>query len=123
MGNATVPLTMTANVNYSGANLIGNSYTAAIPIATALTTDIADQTVYLFNTGTRDQWRKLNGNSVNVSGVAGGQYLAVPFKLAGQTPEGSTTTLPSMIPSTQAFMMLADKNTNLTIDYSNLVQN
>jgi hypothetical protein len=123
VGNATVPLTMTANVNYSGANLIGNSYTAAIPIATALTTDIADQTVYLFNTGTRDQWRKLNGNSVNVSGVAGGQYLAVPFKLAGQTPEGSTTTLPSMIPSTQAFMMLADKNTNLNIDYSKLVKN
>lgn len=123
VGNATVPLTMTANVNYSGANLIGNSYTAAIPIATALTTDLTDQTVYLFNTGTRDQWRKLNGSTVNRSGVAGGQYLAVPFKLAGQTPEGATTALPSMIPSTQAFMMLADKNTNLNIDYSKLVKN
>ena len=123
VGNATVPLTMTANVNYSGANLIGNSYTAAIPIATALTTDLTDQTVYLFNTGTRDQWRKLNGSTVNLSGVAGGQYLAVPFKLAGQTPEGATTALPSMIPSTQAFMMLADKNTNLNIDYSKLVKN
>ena len=123
VGNSTVPLTRTASVNYSGANLIGNSYTAAIPIATALTTDLTDQTVYLFNTGTRDQWRKLNGSTVNLSGVAGGQYLAVPFKLAGQTPEGATTALPSMIPSTQAFMMLADKNTNLNIDYSKLVKN
>jgi uncharacterized repeat protein (TIGR01451 family) len=123
VGNSTVPLTRTASVNYSGANLIGNSYTAAIPIATALTTDLTDQTVYLFNTGTRDQWRKLNGSTVNLSGVAGGQYLAVPFKLAGQTPEGATTALPSMIPSTQAFMMLADKNMNLNIDYSKLVKN
>ncbi|MCH3984996.1 MAG: hypothetical protein LKE55_02465, partial [Prevotella sp.] len=39
VGNATVPLTRTGSVNYSGANLIGNSYTAAIPIATALSFD------------------------------------------------------------------------------------
>lgn len=123
VGNAIVPLTKTANVNYSGANLIGNSYTAAIPIATALATDITDKTVYLFNTGTRDQWRRLNGSQVNVSGVAGGQYLAVPFNLAGQIPSGSSTALPSMIPATHAFMLLSDKNTTLNIDYSKLVKN
>ncbi|NLI35471.1 MAG: hypothetical protein GX416_02980 [Bacteroidales bacterium] len=123
VGNATISLTKTANVNYSGANLIGNSYTAAIPIATALTTDITDKTVYLFNTGTRDQWRRLNGSQVNVSGIAGGQYLAVPFNLAGQTPGGSSTALPSMIPATHAFMLLADKNTTLNIDYSKLTKN
>jgi uncharacterized repeat protein (TIGR01451 family) len=124
-GNATVPLTKTANVSYSGANLIGNSYTAAIPIATALSfsTAITDQSVYLFNTGTRDQWRKLDGSSVQFSGVAGGQYLAVPFYLAGQIPSGSSTALPSMIPATQSFMILADKATTLTIDYSKLVKN
>ncbi len=124
-GNATVPLTKTANVSYSGANLIGNSYTAAIPIATALSfsTAITDQSVYLFNTGTRDQWRKLDGSSVQFSGVAGGQYLAVPFYLAGQIPSGSSTALPSMIPATQSFMILADKATNLAIDYSKLVKN
>lgn len=124
-GNATVPLTKTANVSYSGANLIGNSYTAAIPIATALSfsTAITDQSVYLFNTGTRDQWRKLDGSSVNLSGVAGGQYLAVPFNLAGQIPSGSSTALPSMIPATQSFMILADKATTLAIDYSKLVKN
>lgn len=123
VGNAIVPLTKTANVNYSGVNLIGNSYTAAIPIATALATDITDKTVYLFNTGTRDQWRRLNGSQVNVSGVSGGQYLAVPFNLAGQIPSGSSTALPSMIPATHAFMLLSDKNTTLNIDYSKLVKN
>ena len=125
VGNATVPLTRTGSVNYSGANLIGNSYTAAIPIATALSFDDTGQEeeVYLFNTGTRDEWRKLDGSTVNLSGVAGGQYLAVPFNLAGQVPSGSSTALPSMIPSSQAFMVLADKATNLNIDYSKLVKN
>lgn len=125
VGDVTVPLTKTDAVNYSGANLIGNSYTAAIPIASALTFDNQDQEkeVHLFNTGTRDQWRKLDGSSVNLSGVAGGQYLAVPFELAGQTPSGSTTTLPAMIPSTQTFMVLASKAGNLSIDYSQLVKN
>ncbi len=113
--NATVSLTKTANVNYSGTNLIANSYTAAIPIKDGITADITDKTVYLFNTGTRDQWRKLNGSTA--SGLMGGQYLAVPINLAGQ--EG----IPSMIPSTHAFMVIADKATSLVIDYSKLVKN
>ncbi len=118
VGNATVALTKTASVNYSGTNLIGNSYTAAIPInsdALKFSPTITNQTVYLFNTGTRDQWRKLNGSTA--SGLMAGQYLAVPIKLAGQ--EG----IPSMIPSTHAFMVIADKATSLTIDYSKLVKN
>ena len=117
VGNAYVMLTKTPSVNYSGANLIGNSYTAAIPIATGLSfsTEIADKAVYLFNTGTRDQWRKLNGSTA--TGVASGKYLSVPFHLARQPG------LPAVIPSMHSFMIFADPATTLTIDYKKLEKN
>lgn len=118
VGNALVTLSKTPMVNYSGANLVGNSFTAAIPInseALQFSTEIGDKTVYLFNTGTRDQWRKLNGGTAD--GLAAGQYLAVPINLAGQVD------LPNMIPSTHSFMVFADPATMLTIDYKKLVKN
>lgn len=119
VGDATVGLTKTTNVNYSGTNLVGNSYTAAIPIsadALKFSDDNIEQSVYLFNTGTRDQWRKLNGG--NTDGIASGQYLNVPFHLAGQNDD-----LPSMIPSMHAFMILAESSATLSIDYTKLVKN
>lgn len=117
--NATVALTSTTGVNYRGVNLVGNSFTAAIPIneeALQFSPGITDKSVYLFNTGTRDQWRKFNGSSIN--GLAAGRYLAVPIKLAGEEE------MPKMIPSMHAFMILADDNAStLTIDYGKLVKN
>lgn len=125
VGNAVVALTKTSNVNYSGMNLIANSFTAAIPISEdaitgasdALVTDneLAEKAVYLFNTGTRDQWRKLNGGSI--AGIAGGQYTAVPVKLGGQTG------LPDRILSMHSFMVNAGSNTNITLKYDQLVKN
>lgn len=102
VGDAGVDLTKTDDVNYTGVNLVGNSYTAAIPInADALVfPDEFDQTVYLFNTGTRDQWRKLNGTAINQDGYRSGQYLAVPLNL------GETDPFPDRIPSMHAFMVL-----------------
>lgn len=121
IGDATVGLTRTDNVNYPGVNLVGNSYTAAIPISQdALTFPSGvQQTVYLFNTGTRDQWRKLNGSVVNEDGYRSGQYLAVPVNLGGQD------NFPDRIPSMHAFMVLAESGSggNLGIDYSKLVKN
>lgn len=122
VGDATVGLTRTANVNYPGANLVGNSYTAAIPIkeeAFEFPTGV-DKTVFLFNTGTRDQWRKLNGTAINQNGYRSGQYLAVPVNLGG------TLHFPDRIPSMHAFMLLVDAGTasaNLGIKYSELVKN
>ncbi len=119
IGSVTVGLTRTATVNYPGANLVGNSYTAAIPISgDALTFPAGvEETVYLFNTGTRDQWRKLNGTAIN--GYRSGQYLAVPVDLGGQDD------FPDRIPSMHAFMVLAQSGSggNLGIDYSKLVKN
>lgn len=121
IGSITVGLTRTATVNYPGANLVGNSYTAAIPISgDALTFPAGvEETVYLFNTGTRDQWRKLNGTAINQGGYRSGQYLAVPVNLGGQDD------FPDRIPSMHAFMVLAQSGSggNLGIDYSKLVKN
>ena len=118
VGDATVGLTRTSGVNYSGSNLVGNSYTAAIDIKNALVFPAeTEQTVYLFNTGTRDQWRKLNGSTV--SGYRAGQYLAVPRNTAGQS------NLPDRIPSMHAFLMRMQTGTSssLGITYNKLIKN
>ncbi|MFT4222589.1 Ig-like domain-containing protein [Dysgonomonas sp.] len=118
IGDAIVPVTKTSNVNYSGMNLLSNSYTGAIPISTdAITFDsgLLEETVYLFNTGTRDQWRKLNGSTE--TGISGGQYQAVPFHLAGQG------TLPDRILSMHAFMLNALKSGQITLKYDKLGKN
>ena len=121
VGDETIDITRTNNVNYQGVNLIGNSYTAAIPInSTTLSfPEGADKTVYLFNTGTRDQWRKLNGAAINQQGFRSGQYLAVPLNLGGQE------NLPDRIPSMHSFMVVVGSGTGggVVIDYSELVKN
>ena len=119
VGNANVALTKTANVNYSGTNLVSNSYTAAIPIsADAMTFPAgAEQAVYLYNTGTRDQWRKLNGSAINQYGYRSGQYLAVPVNLGGQG------NFPDRIPSTHAFLLQTTASGTLNINYNKLIKN
>lgn len=120
IGDATVGLTKTTTsaVNYSGMNLIANSFTAAIPIdknAIKYNDGTVADAVYLFNTGTRDQWRKLNGG--NVPNVVSGTYTSVPLKVGGQAG------LPNSIPSMHTFMVEAKSNTNIYLIYSELVKN
>ena len=118
VGDATISLSKTGGVNYSGMNLIANSYSAAIPIsedAIQYNASGWDKQVYLFNAGTRDQWRKLNGGSI--AGVAAGQYTAVPVKLGGQAG------LPDRILSMHSFMVNAGSNANITLKYDQLVKN
>lgn len=118
VGNALLPLTKTSAVNYSGMNLISNSFTAAVPItkdAIVYSNELEDETVYLFNTGTRDQWRKLNGGSV--SGVSSGQYQSVPINLAGKAG------LPDRILSMHTFMLNAKSGGNITLMYDKVVKN
>ena len=125
VGDKNIVLSKTPGVNYSGMNLLANSYTAAIPISaeaitnstSALVTDaIGEATVYLFNRGTRDQWRKTNGGTV--TGIAGGQYTAVPINLAGQA------TLPDRILSMHSFMVnAASDEAQISLKYDQLVKN
>lgn len=119
VGDAIIPLTKTLNVDYSGINLIGNSFTAAIPINSLAinlgSVALKENTAYLFNMGTRDQWRKLNGGISN--GIAAGQYQAIPFNLAGQAG------LPDRILSMHAFMLNVATPGNIVLAYDQLVKN
>ena len=120
VGDATVGLTKTTTpaVNYSGMNLVANSFTAAIPIdADAIKYSATDWNgqVYLFNTGTRDEWRKLNGGSV--PNVVAGTYTSVPTNVAGEAG------LPTSIPSMHTFMVNALSKGNMSLKYSTLVKN
>lgn len=117
--DAEVTLTKTPNVNYSGMNLIANSFTAAIPIsedAISYSDNSWNKMVYLFNAGTRDQWRKLNGGIV-VHDTQSGQYKSVPLKLAGQLE------LDDRIPSMHTFMVDAPSSGTMTIAYDKLTNN
>ena len=116
--DAFLNLTRTSGVNYSGANLIGNSYTGAIDIKQGIVfPQEVEQTVYLFNTGTRDQWRKLNGSTV--SGFRAGQYLSVPKNTAGQD------NLPDRIPSMHSFLVKMQNGASCTLQilYDKLLKN
>ncbi|WP_039443294.1 hypothetical protein, partial [Porphyromonas gulae] len=75
------------------------------------------ETVYLFNTGTRDQWRKLNGSTV--SGYQAGQYLSVPKNTAGQS------NLPDRIPSMHSFLLKMQSGASCTLQilYDKLMKN
>lgn len=128
--DAEVEISKTSNVNYPGANLVANSYTAAIPIkedAFIFPANVS-KTLYLFNTGTRDQWRKLNGTLHNAHGYRSGQYLAVPLNLGVV----GTEHFPDRIPSMHSFMVLFDDGLEATpvnnppklkIKYAELIKN
>jgi uncharacterized repeat protein (TIGR01451 family) len=119
VGDATVSLTRTVNVNYPGMNLLGNSFTAAIPITSSAINlggvILNDNTAYLFNTGTRDQWRKLNGGTA--TGIAAGQYQAVPFNLSGQAG------IPDRILSMHTFMLNVATPGSIILKYDELIKN
>jgi len=70
---------------------------------------VMEKTIYLYNTGSKDDWSKngLNGGGNN---DAPGQYLSVPQDYAG------SDLLPSSIPSMQAFLvMVKTPGTDATI--------
>jgi hypothetical protein len=73
-----------------------------------------EKTIYLYNTGSKDDWSK---NGLNGEGNANeaGQYLAIPQENAG------SDLLPGSIPSMQAFLVMVKTpgpNATISIPYS-----
>ena len=100
---------------YSGANLIGNSWTAPIIIDQFKAADFgsgAEATIYLFNTGL-----DVNGDgAVNTTGDAG-TYVSMPI--------GSASSMGSqfaVIPSMQAFQVKASGSSTVKLNYDQLVR-
>ena len=115
-----IQLTYTAGSNYPGQHLIGNPYTAAIDITKLNFGSATESTVYLYNTGSYQDWLNSSGYGENP-----GQYIAIPQNLANPTIPGD---LPREIPSMQAFLvkkLVQDdsnpENFNIGITYQNMV--
>ena len=115
---------------YPGDHLIGNPYTAAINIKETTADDgtglyfgsTMDKTVYLFNTGSKQDWTDAgSGTAVDPAASVAGQFTAIPQNNAGAGG------LPATIPSMQGFSVkvtTADgTNNTLKIPYSAVLKN
>lgn len=110
-----IPLTYTQDAAYPGQHILGNSYTSAIEIAKMEFTN-ADDVIYLYNTGSYNDWK--NNNSNNDNSEQPGHYIACPINLAGKNG------IPSQIPSMQGFLVKANgENASLHYNYNNNISN
>jgi len=112
--NAIQPYT--SGASYPGQNLIANSYTAAIDISKIVFGSQMHETVYLYNTGSRNEWIDVGqGTPLDSTSNLTGQYTAVPMGHVGEAG------LPGQIPSMQAFIVrakMASVNATVSIPYS-----
>lgn len=93
-------LSYTTNAPYAGYHILGNPYTASIDVTqlASLGSNL-EATVWLYNTGSLDDWKNnANTNTLVFTGNPG-QYTAIPLSLAGQSG------VEQYIPSMQGFMI------------------
>ena len=109
-------LTLTLrNASATTTNMFANSYTAPIDI-TAMTADDftgVDATIYLFNSGSKDDV----DNRAAQAGSGAGQWLVLPVASVAASPGSYAVTT---IPSQQAFMVKGNSDSEthkVTIDY------
>jgi hypothetical protein len=111
---------MTTGSTFPGQHVVSNPYAAGMSIGSGLEFgENMERTVYLFHTGTKDQWEAGSGSLGN----APGQYLAVPQNNAGFGG------LPDTLANMQGFVVRvnagqpADPSKNsLTFSYDHLTQ-
>ena len=109
--SATLPYTTGAS--YPGQSLIGNPYAAAINISKIAFGSAMLKTVYIYNTGSYNDWQLAGSgtasDSINTN-TTPGQYTTIPQAQAGNAG------LQHQIPSMQAFLVRAQSyNVNATI--------
>ncbi len=107
-------------LTYDGAgnNIIGNSYTAPINIASLVTAFASDgnvtKTVYIYSTG-RDA---VKGTGASGSTETAGQWLAIPMEAAAFEAWGGLKVIPAM----QAFLIQVTGETSMTLNYDAMVR-
>ena len=104
-----------AGVLYGAFNSFANSYTASYSIPSIVFDAGLEETVFLYNTGSRIEWLAHNQET---SSTLAGTYLSVPKNLAGNNG------LPREIPSLQGFMICNKgmAKASLSMPYSGIVQ-
>ena len=111
----TQVLSYTSGATYPGQHILSNPYTAAIDISKLTFGSETEGTVYLYNTGSHDDWATQTG----VDGTAG-QYVSAPKSTAG------IGGVPGQIPSMQGFLVVAkssSQNATIEIPYSSVIRN
>jgi hypothetical protein len=104
---------------YPGQHLLANPYTAAIDVQKIEFGSNMIKTVYLYNTGTFNQW---NSNTAAQTGELPGQYVSIPQNQAG------TPGIPRRVPSMSSMLVRVNTaatnyntNTYVKFDYSEVV--
>ncbi len=112
-GDQSKVLANTSGADYAGFNIIANPFPAAIDIKLLTFGSNLDAAVYLYNTGSRDDWT-VGGNGESV-----GQYIASNPTHAGELG------IPRQIPSMQGFCVISNGNSNntITLPYSSVMIN
>ena len=108
-------MAITPTALYPGQHVYANSYTAGISIKDLDYGSDVENTAFLYNTGTYNQWLPDQGNT---SGLGTGEYLAVPKNLAGYS------TLPAQVASMQSILIKAispTSNASFGIRYTSTV--
>jgi hypothetical protein len=111
-------LAYTTTALYPGQHIFGNSYTAAIDITQINFGSNMEATVYLYNTGSYNNWITKNGEtSHSSSNTNPGTYAAIPKNQAGQGG------VQGQIPSMQGFLVKAMSGSSgktISIPYSSV---
>lgn len=87
------------NALFPGQHVFANPFTAAIDIRQLTFGEGTLKTVYIYNTGTFEEWTNGGQTPTSVNNLTPGQYSSVPYNLAG------TGSLPRQIPSMQAIVV------------------
>lgn len=101
VGDFSTPgLTFTPTAYYRGNYILANSYVAPIDISQLQAADFEnlEQTIYLYNTGSRDQWLASDYGETGAAPGNPGTYFAVPVLTSG-------TLGVDQIPSLNGFMV------------------
>jgi len=108
-------LAVTSGAIYPGQHLLANPYTAAINIRNIDFGPDMDATVYLYNTGTFNNWDAASTGKV---GVGPAQYISVPKYQAGLAG------IPQQVPSMGSMLVLVQSATDsayVNINYNSVV--
>ena len=116
--DTTLQLKYTSGALYPGQNIVSNPYAGAISIKKIIFGSATESTVYIYNTGTFNEWVSNGQSQSDTVTTTAGQYLAIPQLVAG------TGSIPAQIPSTQAFLVKANSNSaqaTITLKYSDVI--
>jgi len=114
------PLYYFTSVDGNGFNMFANSWVAPIDIAKMKTADFdgAEPTIYIYNTGSREQYEGGGVPSTTGMNTGAGQFNAVPVNSAPYL-SGALTKIPTM----QGFFVQATREGTLTLDYDRICFN